>query len=331
MISANDWVNPSSATKITAGTPAFSVDLPAGTSLADAVTKINVAATAAASGVVATAVSTGSGMRLQLAAKNSGAAGTFTVGGGLSFETLAAGADAKLTVGSGTYTFPVTSSSNTFTDLLAGSTFTVSKQGETATVTVASDPAAVTTAVQSLVTAANTVLSTIREYSNNAPGSTAVLRGDSSLRGLSSQVVEAVTYAVGTLGSAAGAGIQLSKDGQRIEFSADTFSAKLKADPGLAQNLVNGSGSVPGVAQRLLKVAQDASNSTTGTLATLAKGKDTEATDLQKRIDDWDLRLELRQQTLTRQFSAMESALGSLQNQSSWLSSQLGSLPSWSK
>jgi flagellar hook-associated protein 2 len=207
----------------------------------------------------------------------------------------------------------------------------VSDKGANATVTVTSDPAAVATAVQSLVTAANNVLSTIGEYSNNTPGSTAVLRGDSSLRGLAGQVIDAVTYAVGGSGSAAGAGIQLSKDGKRIEFSADTFTTKLKADPALAQNLVNGSGTVPGVAQRLLKVAKDASDSTTGTLATLANGKDREVTDLQKRIDDWDLRLDLRQQTLTRQFTAMESALGTLQNQSSWLSSQLSALPSWSK
>ena len=106
-----------------------------------------------------------------------------------------------------------------------------------------------------------------------------------------------------------------------------------KADPAKAQRLLNGSGegdtAVGGVAQRLLAVAKSATDTTTGSLVSLANGKDTQATDLQKRIDDWDLRLELRQQTLTRQFTAMESALGTLQNQSSWLSSQLGSLPTW--
>ena len=43
-------------------------------------------------------------------------------------------------------------------------------------------------------------------------------------------------------------------------------------------------------------------------------------------VADWDLRLELRQKTLTRQFTAMETALSSLSSQSSWLGSQLASL-----
>ena len=38
----------------------------------------------------------------------------------------------------------------------------------------------------------------------------------------------------------------------------------------------------------------------------------------------------MRKETLTRQFTAMETALGTLQNQSQWLSAQLASLPSWS-
>ncbi|WP_164703241.1 flagellar filament capping protein FliD, partial [Modestobacter sp. KNN46-3] len=101
------------------------------------------------------------------------------------------------------------------------------------------------------------------------------------------------------------------------------------------QRLVNGSGTgtaaVEGVAQRLLGVAKSATDSTIGSLVNLAKGKDGEVTDLQERIDGWDLRLDMRRDTLTRQFTAMESALSSMQGQSSWLASQLGSLPSWSR
>jgi flagellar hook-associated protein 2 len=87
---------------------------------------------------------------------------------------------------------------------------------------------------------------------------------------------------------------------------------------------------VPGVAQRLATLAQQASNTTTGTLTLLAKSQDEGADDLQTQIDDWDRRLELRKTALTAQFSAMETMLGTLQNQSSWLSSQIGSLPTWS-
>jgi flagellar hook-associated protein 2 len=37
-----------------------------------------------------------------------------------------------------------------------------------------------------------------------------------------------------------------------------------------------------------------------------------------------------RKETLTRQFTAMETALSSLKNQSSWLAGQISSLPTWS-
>ncbi len=85
---------------------------------------------------------------------------------------------------------------------------------------------------------------------------------------------------------------------------------------------------VTGIAQRLLGVAKTASDSTTGSLVALAKGQDSQAKDIQKRIDAWDLRLVKRKETLTRQFTAMETALSSLRNQSNWLAGQLGSLPS---
>ena len=50
------------------------------------------------------------------------------------------------------------------------------------------------------------------------------------------------------------------------------------------------------------------------------------AEDFKDRIADWDVRLATRRKTLTRQFTAMETALSSLKNQSSWLAGQLGSL-----
>jgi flagellar hook-associated protein 2 len=200
----------------------------------------------------------------------------------------------------------------------------------------------VTTAVQALVTAANNALSTISEYGDNKPGSKAVLRGDSALRDLAGQVLDAVSQQIDVVtktdpvtgavrkGTASDAGLELTRDG-RIAFDSAAFTAALKADPGLARRLVDGDGTSPGVARRLLAVAERATNGTTGSLVGLAGGMDRQVTELQSRIDAWDLRLELRQQALTKQFTALESALGGLQNKSMWLSSQLANLPTWSR
>ena len=318
------------------GTVIGTVPVAAGATLDETVKAVNDANL----GIRASVIQLGDGaFRMQLTGATTGAASEFSMDNGpeldaatpLGVTVLTQAKDATIDLGAG---LVARSTTNTFTDLLPGTTITVSKADPATSVTVgvASDPSTLTNAIQGLVTAANNALKTINEYSDNSAGSTAVLRGDSSLRALAGQVLDAVAYAVGDDGSAAAAGLQMTRDG-KITFDANVFSATLKAKPELAQRLVNGSGegatAVPGVAQRLLAVATRASDATTGTLVTLATGKDDEAKSLQGRIDDWDLRLEMRQKTLTNQFTAMESALSKLKNQSSWLESQLGSLPTW--
>ena len=302
----------------TAATP---VSIPAGTSLADAVKLIN----DAKAGVTASIVG---GNRLQLAATNPGLDGAFDVTGG-SFGTVQEGSDAKVTVkGTGTYSFSATSTSNTFTDLLPGVTLTVGAvTTDPVTVDVTSDPDAVASAVQSLVDAANSVLTAISGYTDSK-STVAVLKGDSTMRGLAGKVLDAVATAIGGTASASQAGIQLTRYGT-VSFDKSTFTKALAADPALTQSLVDGSTgtpAVPGVAQRILDVVKEASDSVTGSLVVRAKTEDDESSDLQTQIDDWDRRLALRRTTLQNQFTAMETALGSLQNQSSWLSSQLSKL-----
>jgi flagellar hook-associated protein 2 len=336
VLSAQTWQT--AATPFGTGSPllltpqggsAKQIPLKAGATLADAVVAIN----GANAGVTAMAVSTTTGYRLQVTSTTSGAASTFSLaptgGSSSDFPTLTAGANATITVGDPATTgFIATSSSNNFTELMPGSTVSVSQTGGPVTVTVSSDPDAVAKAVQTLVTAANNVLTSIAKYTDTSANSTAVLKGDSALRRLTDDVIMAVSGAIGT-NSAGQAGVQLNKDGG-IVFDASAFTAKLKSNPDLVQSLVNGTATVPGVAQRLLTVAKRSTDTTSGTLVLLAKSQDTAATSLQQSIDSWDIRLALRKDTLTRQFTAMESALGTLQSQGSWLSSQIASLPNWS-
>jgi flagellar hook-associated protein 2 len=179
----------------------------------------------------------------------------------------------------------------------------------------------------------NSALSTVKTYTSNAPGSTASLKGDFAVSSLAGRLLDAVSQAVGNDGSPAKVGIQLTRDG-KITFDKNKFLTALKDTPELATRMVAGApaaGGVPavtGIAERLLAVANAASDSTTGSLVTLAKGQETMAVDIQKRIDAWDLRLAKRKETLSRQFTAMETALSGLRNQSTWLAGQINSLPS---
>ncbi len=286
-------------------------------------------------GLTATVVQVGEGRyRLQLATRASGAAGFFDVTSG-GFTPLTTGADATLKIGSGAGAYEVTSATNTFTDLIPGSAITVGKADPATAVTVdvTADPQAVAGKVKALVDAVNNALSGVKTYTAADGGPTAVLKGDSGLSALASSLRSAVSFGVGDDGSPNRTGIQLTKDGT-VAFDQARFVAALQADPGLARRIVDGTpaagttAAVPGVADRVLDLATKATDATTGTLTMLAKGRDALAKDIQTRIDAWDLRLAQRKQTLTRQFTAMETALSSMKNQSNWLAGQISSLPS---
>jgi flagellar hook-associated protein 2 len=328
------------------GTVRGTVSVAAGASLNDAIAAIN----SANLGVKASAITLGPNRyRLQLTSATSGATGGFIVKSasetpatkGAAFLQTSPATDATLDLGGG---LVATSSSNTFADLLPGLSVTVSKVDPAPVkVSVSMDTDSVATKVQTLVDAVNSALTTVKTYTSNAKGSTAALKGDYSVTSIAGQLLDAVSSAVGADGSPAKLGMQLTRDG-KITFDKAKFTAALQDNPALAQRMVSGTpaglGSdgivgggddvvaVTGVAGRLAAVAKAASDATTGTLVALANGQDSLVKDIQDRIADWDLRLAKRKEMLTRQFSAMETALSSLKNQSSWLAGQINSLPS---
>jgi flagellar hook-associated protein 2 len=319
--------------------PALS--LPAGATLGDAAAAINKSSYGVTAAVVEISPTE---FALQLTSKTSGEASAFTVSGSGTFGVTTAGKDAVLTIGDGPAAYGVQSATNSFSSLMPGTTITVSKQEPVVTVTVAADPDAVANKVQALADALNAAIATTKTYTNNSKGSTAALRGDFSVNQLIGQLLDAASFAVGADGSPAKVGFTLTKDG-KVDFDKAKFLTALKDDPALAQRMAGGTaagagadGTVgtaddhapTGIAGRLLAVALRASDTTTGALVKMAEGQDELGKDIQDKIEAWDLRLTKRKEMLTRQFSAMETALSSLKNQSTWLAGQINGLPKWS-
>jgi flagellar hook-associated protein 2 len=303
-------------------------------------------------GVKASAIQVSPGQyTLQLTATTTGKASAFTVTGinGLGSDLdpvtsgpLTAGDDAVLSVGTSN-AIDVSSATNTFTGLMDGLTVTAKKVqavGEApVTVTVAGDTDGIAAKVQAMVDAANAALTEIGTQTKNASGAVAggVLAGNSIMQALSGRILETVSKGAGpdTVGgnsrSLKEIGIQLTRDGQ-LSFDKTAFVAALNADPVKTQSYFNGPAKADpkavrdGFADGMVNMANKATMSNTGTLAQLISSGNNAITDLNHRITDWDVRLSTRQQTLQKQFTAMETALGKLKNQSSWLSGQLSSL-----
>ena len=84
------------------------------------------------------------------------------------------------------------------------------------------------------------------------------------------------------------------------------------------------------LAQRVADAAGGLSDAYDGALTLKISSQQDLVKDYGTQIDDWDRRLALRRETLQATYSALEVTLSNMQSQSSWLSGQLASLPSYS-
>jgi flagellar hook-associated protein 2 len=270
--------------------------------------------------------------RLQVTSTTTGAASDFTLknldgtdllGG----ATITAGRDASITIGPDT----LHSATNTFTNVANGLTITLAPSVAAGTVVdldVQQDAAGMAASVKKMVDSINEALGKIDSLTayDSTTKTSGPLAGESALRSVRDQLLNAVYPTDGT--SLADVGIQLDRSG-KLTFDETKFKDAYAADPaGVAAKFT--SGTVAGFASRVQQVATSISDPTTGTLTSSISGRTSEVKQMQDRIAEWDVRLALRQESLQRQFTALETALNQMNSQSSWLAGQLHSLPSGS-
>ncbi len=82
----------------------------------------------------------------------------------------------------------------------------------------------------------------------------------------------------------------------------------------------------PGAAKRVSTMTNRALDSVNGQLTSAENSRKAQIKDINRQVDSWELRLEKRELGLRRQYTALETMLGQLGNQSQWLSGQLGGL-----
>jgi flagellar hook-associated protein 2 len=299
---------------------------------------------AAGAGITASAVNVGDTdndgtdeYRLQLASTTTGASSDITVsdttgGAGMDpfttslggMNTLVAGANAVLQVG-GAGGYAIERQSNTFSDVLDGVTFTLAKADPAAdvTVTVEGDTGAIADRVSRLVDAANAALTGMAKHQayDADTKSAGPLMGDSMVRRLRSGLIGAASDAVAGIDIASPglAGVEVQRDGT-LKFDRAKFTEQYEKDPAAVQAVL---GAGTGVAGRLEALAANAKIQIDATV----KSRTDRLPGIDNRIASWDQRLEIREQTLRRQFEGMEVALGRMQQQSQWLAGQLAGLP----
>jgi flagellar hook-associated protein 2 len=235
--------------------------------------------------------------------------------------------DAQATLYAGTAAEQViTSSTNTFSNLVPGVDVTATTEavGKSVTVTVANDDAGVSKQAANLVASVNDLLSSFANSTRVTGSKGGIFTGNSAVRSVAQSITDAAYYPTSNGRSPSELGISIQRDGS-FTFDEAKLSKALADDPAGTQ------ATLQEIAGRVATAAKNASDPIDGSITSLIKGRQSEVSDLARRIGDWDLRLADRQQSLLKLYNQMDTALGTLKSQQSWLTSQIASLPSFNQ
>jgi flagellar hook-associated protein 2 len=282
-------------------------------------TDVAAAINTAGLGIRAAVVATDTGQVLQLTASTTGTKAAFSAGGFVNdMQNVVPPSNAQITVGtvgSGGYT--VTSQTNTFANAIPGVTFTVGAKATAVTITVTTDSKSISDKVAALVSAANDAAGAV----STATAQGAKLQGHPEVASIQQAIVSAVSK--GANGKSLSTyGINIDDKGV-LSFDATAFASAYSADPVATQAAVGAA-----FAATLNAVADSAIAPSTGSLSVAIDQANGLETSLNKQINDWTSRLADIKATMQIKYNAMETALGKLNSQQTYLTSVFNSLNS---
>ncbi|HLA74267.1 MAG TPA: flagellar filament capping protein FliD [Steroidobacteraceae bacterium] len=224
--------------------------------------------------------------------------------------------------------FTKSSPTNLVTDVIDGITLNLAKadEGEIHTLTVATDKTAVTARIKTFVEQYNSMEKTIAGLRSYEPTTKKAgpLLGDALLRSIESDLRNKLTDVNGGSGvfrTLASIGITTQKDGTltldgaklgaALDSNYDEVAKLFGAENGVAARLSNA------IAPRLATGAE---------LDVRTKSLNTKSIALQKQQADLEARMLVVESRYRKQFTALDSLLSNLQNQSTFLTQQLSSI-----
>jgi flagellar hook-associated protein 2 len=265
-------------------------------------------------GVTASVIQDANGSRLALVSSTSGLPGDLTVSGnttGLTFTKAVAGTNAALQVDG----IPISSASNTVSNVINGVTLNLGSPSATpVTVNISPDTTQATTAINTFVSAYNTVVTEINnQFKVNSDGSGGgVLESDNSLREVQSQLLSAVSYSIaGNNGAVnlASIGVNLNDDGTLTVDNGALLTA-LSSNYSAVQNLFQNA--TTGFAQNLQSVISTLTAPSSGVLTLDSQSVTSTAQGLTQQIGDLQAALALQEQNLTNVYSQVNATLQEL-------------------
>jgi flagellar hook-associated protein 2 len=271
----------------------------------------------------------GTGYRLALTSKTSGAANAITVtenvtslglptGPVAGGTQLQAAQDAAFSID----TLSMTRSTNTFSDAIGGVTITM-KKGGTSTLSVTTDTAAIQKKIEGFVSAYNDIVSLV---STNATYDTKTniggpLSGESTARDVVSRLQEILGSRVDGLPDGLRAlsqiGIKTGNDGT-LSIDSAVLSDKIAKNLAGVSDLFNASG---GVANTVSNYVDQTTDASTGSLTYRTKGIGTKVSNISTDISTLEAKLTKEEAEMRARFAKLEALLTTISAQSSFLTS----------
>ncbi|ADW70896.1 flagellar filament capping protein FliD [Granulicella tundricola] len=265
-------------------------------------------------GVTANVVTDSTGSRLALVSTTSGTAGDFSIGNDstTTFKRANTGTDASLTVDG----VPISSSSNTVEGALSGVTLNLvgAAPNSEISLNVAPDTSSITDAVNTFVTAYNTLITDVNsQFKYDSSTATAgTLQSDSAVQGLQSALLAATNYSSGsaTLSNLNALGISTNADGT-LTLNSTLLGVAVQSNSAAVTNFFQGS-ALDGFAASLTSTLNTYTDPTQGAFTVDLKSISNEYSDLSDQTSTLELYLASQQIILTAQYNAADIAIQQL-------------------
>ncbi len=221
-------------------------------------------------------------------------------------------------------------SSNTIEEAIPGVTLNLVKADASVStkVSVELDNSSIKGKINAFATGYNDVISFISSQSTIGDTDGGVLAGDSGINAMKRHLQDWLTTQFsngGSFSSISQLGLETQKDGT-IKVNDTTLSAAIDSDIDSVVSLLSGPNGDDGIAVTFQEYLESQTSSTDGMLA----GRETNITSglsrLDDRIEQMEMRLAKREETMRSQFNAMELLVSSMNAQSDYLTQALSGL-----
>lgn len=241
-----------------------------------------------------------------------------------------AGADARIAIDG----FELTRRSNVIGDALAGVTLNLqhAEPGTAVDLRIERNQDSAVNAVKAFASAYNELVALTRQQSaagQPLAGNGTLRTATSSLRNVLLTPPESSNGERHGFERATLIGVSLTRHGT-LEVDEAALKQALSENPAGVRALFEGTGDgedrIPGIAELMDRAAGEITRSGDGLIANQIASLKWSNESLGRRVDDVESRLELRYDSLVRQYARMEEALSTIQAQSNWLYSQVQAL-----